>query len=185
MTIDRWDARYRSGETGGSDPSDLVMRAAAIAGQGDALDIACGTGRNAIWLASQGWRVAAVDGSAEAIRILLQRAAGGNATVDARVVDLERELLPFPPASFDMICNVFYLQRSLFPVIRQLLRPAGLFVAAIHMIDDSPGARPMNPDFLLQPGELESAFGDWEIIESSHGRSHERATVKLIARKRQ
>jgi tellurite methyltransferase len=183
MTIDRWDARYRSGESGGSDPSDLVVRAAAMAGPGHALDIACGTGRNAIWLASQGWRVAAVDGSAEAIRILLQRAAARNATVDARVVDLEREPLTFPLASFDMICNIFYLQRSLFPVIRQLLRPGGLFVAAIHVIDDSPGARPMNPDFLLQPGELETAFEDWEIIESHQGRSHERATAELIARR--
>src|SRR5215471_19399268 len=93
MDIQGWDERYKNASRPREDleapPTPLVVRTARAAPAGDALDLACGAGRNALWLAEHGWRVTAVDGSAAAIDILRQRAAERGANVEARVADLE------------------------------------------------------------------------------------------------
>src|SRR5438067_11196563 len=96
---------------------------------GRALDLACGAGRNALYLATLGWQVTAVDSSAVAISILRERAAGlaPGFSVDARVADLEAGGFTIAPASFDLILDFFYLQRDLFPHIREGLPPGGVF----------------------------------------------------------
>ena len=62
MSLDEWNARYRSREEIDDEPSPLLVDAAAEVKPGRALDLACGAGRNAVWLAHHGWKVTAVDG---------------------------------------------------------------------------------------------------------------------------
>src|SRR6266850_6468370 len=94
MEIRSWDERYSSGERAAEDidaaPTPLLVEAAKRLTPGKALDLACGAGRNALWLAEQGWSVTAVDGAPAAIEIVRKKASERGLTVDARVADLEK-----------------------------------------------------------------------------------------------
>lgn len=149
---------------------------------GEALDLASGPGRHAVYLASLGWRVTAVDHSAVAIGILRRRAAGQ--TVAAHGADLESGAFRIVPSAYDLICDFYYLHRALFPEIREGVRPGGLFVAAIHMVDPAAAGGPHNPAFLLKPGELRHEFADWKIVFYSEApQGSRRLCARIIARR--
>src|SRR5438270_12402266 len=118
MDIRGWDQRYRLGERPAEDldprPTPLVVTTAKQVPPGKALDLACGTGRNALWLAEQGWSVTAVDGAPTAIEILQRRASDRGLHVDARVADIESGGYQIEPSTWDLIAISYYLQRDLF-----------------------------------------------------------------------
>jgi SAM-dependent methyltransferase len=195
-----WDERYLRGEHTTKEPSPLLSKAIENLKTGRALDIACGVGHHAIYLAELGWQVTAVDSSQVGIEILQHRArergarirAGGSRAsclheIDAHVGDLEKGEFQIEPDAYDLICDFYYLQRDLFPAIRGGVKPGGMFVAAIHLNDGNPDAKPHNPAFLLESGELRSLFSDWEITYYREGPSdeanHHHDTAYLIARK--
>ncbi len=182
-----WDERYRRGEHIPVEPLPLLVRVADMLAPGKALDLACGTGRHAIFLAERGWQVKAVDASRVGIELMLARARERGVSVDACIADLESGEFIIEPEAYDLICLCYYLQRSLFPQIRAGTRIGGVVVAAIHLIDDSPEAKPMNPEFLLRPGELRAEFQGWEILHDYEGRTtesgHRRASAEILARR--
>ena len=182
-----WDERYSRGEQIIKEPLPLLVRVADRLKPGRALDLACGTGRHAIFLAERGWRVIAVDASSVGIEIAKALARVREVEVDWRVADLERGEFEIERDAYDLVCVFYYLQRDLFPQIRAGVRAGGIVVAAIHMVDDSPNAKPMNPDFLLQPGELRAEFSGWEILHDYEGHpteeGHQRRTAEIVARK--
>ncbi len=182
-----WDDRYRRGEHAGSEPSRLLVRAVEDLTPGRALDIACGAGRHAVFLAERGFTVTAVDSSHAAIEITEQRARERGVTLDARVADLERGEFVIARDVYDLISVFYYLQRDLFPQIRAGLKAGGTLVAAIHVVDEDPASRLANPAFSLRPGELRSEFRGWEIIHYREGQpdddDHKRRTAEIIARR--
>ena len=182
-----WDERYRCGEHIMSEPLPLLVKFASAGAPGRALDVACGPGRHAIFLAERGWQVTAVDASRVAIELMNAKARERGLKIDARVADLERGEFVTEPNAYDLICVCYYLQRDLFPQIRAGVRVGGLVIAAIHMVDDAPDIKPMNPAFLLQPGELRAEFQGWEILHDYEGRAtesgHHRATAEIVARR--
>src|SRR5579883_995154 len=119
-----WDQHYSDPANLDFTPAPLLVEVADQLPPGRALDLACGAGRNAIFLASLGWKVTAVDRSTVAIRLLRERAAG--LTIDARVADLEAGGFVIEPSGYDLICDFHYLQRDLFPAIREGVRPGGV-----------------------------------------------------------
>ncbi len=161
--IAKWNARYADREPRRLDePSRPLPRAVSGLAAGRALDLGCGTGRHAVWLAARGWRVDAVDGSSPAVALLLANAAqaGCRPQVAAHVADLEADPPAFQikPATYDLIVDCYFLHRPLFEPIREGVRPGGLFVAALHLpaADDSRGHA-----FMLRPGELEGVVTTW------------------------
>jgi len=183
----QWDERYRRGEPTEKKPSPLLIKAIKDLKPGRALDLACGVGRHAIYLGEHGWKVTAVDSSRVGIEILQQRAREADISIDARVANLEQHEFEIDAATYDLICNFYYLQRDLFPLIRCRVKQGGVFVAAIHLNDGNPEAKPHNPAFLLASGELKALFSDWEITYYREGPSDEGGnhhdTAYLIARK--
>ena len=164
------------------------MRVAETRAPGRALDIACGTGRHAVFLAALGWQVTAVDSSSVGIEITQQRARERGVTVDARVADLESGEFHIEPEAYDLITVFYYLQRDLWPQIRAGVRPAGLVVAAIHLIDENTDTQTMNPAFLLQPEELRTEFRAWKIkhyhetqLHDDDPGKHHRRTAEIVA----
>ena len=157
-----WDLYYSDAANLEFTPVPLLVEVADLLPPGRALDIASGPGRNAIYLASLGWHVTAVDSSAVAISIL--RAKAARMAIEARAADLETGEFQIEPESYDLVCDFFYLQRSLFPRIREGVRLGGVFTAAIHLAGGEPGKGPRNPEFLLQPGELRHEFAGWKIV---------------------
>lgn len=182
-----WDERYRNGEHATKEPSPLLRTAIKNLKPGRAVDIACGVGRHAIFLAESGWDVTAVDSSRVGIEILQRRARAAGVAVEARVADLEAGDFHIGPGAYDLMCVFYYLQRDLFSPIRAGVKPGGTVVAAIHLNDGKEDAKPANPAFLLEPGELKRLFADWEITYYREGESdeggHHHDTAYLIARK--
>ena len=181
-----WDDRYRRGESAGSEPDPLLVRVTEICKPGQALDLACGLGRHALFLAERGWQVTAVDASRVAIETVLRYARERNLTLSAQVVDLERRNFTIQPASFDLICDFYYLQRDLFVPIRAGVKPGGAFVAAIHLATGGESDAGHNPAFMLSRGELMREFIDWSVVhyqETDTGERH-RPSAEIIAMKR-
>ena len=147
MSLEEWNERYRNREQLAAEPAQLLVEAAATLPPGRALDLACGAGRNAAWLAERGWQVVALDGAEEAIKLV-------PAGIDARVFDLERdEPLPFPSGSFDLVLILFYLHRPLFAEAKRVLRPGGTLVTTSLT----------RGRFGVAPGELRTFFEDWDV----------------------
>ena len=117
------------------------------------LDLACGSGRNARWLAEQGWRVEAVDRDETAIAGL-QQVPG----LHAFQADLENGPWPFTGRLFDGIVVCRYLHRPLLPLLTQCLAPNGVLIYETFMLGQEKFGRPQNPDFLLKPDELLDVF---------------------------
>jgi tellurite methyltransferase len=182
-----WNERYSRGEHITTEPLPLLVRAVDKLRAGRALDLACGTGRHAIFLAERGWEVTAVDASDVGIELAQAEARRRGVHVDWRVSDLEQEGAEIEAESYDLIADFYYLQRSLFPQIRAGVSAGGLFVAAIHLIGQSPDMRPRNPAFFLQPGELRAEFRGWEILHDYEGPptedGHQHPTAEIVARK--
>ncbi len=164
---EKWNRRYA--EPGFSPfpdgPAAWLVENADLLGDGAraqggvrrALDVACGDGRNSRYLAERGFAVEAIDVSDVAITALGAAAAEQGLAVEALVVDLEAE--PLPAGPYDVIVNLNFLQRDLFPGLAARLRPGGLLVletfAEAHVREL--GHR-LDPRFVLGPNELVGAF---------------------------
>jgi SAM-dependent methyltransferase len=180
-----WDKRYVQGEHINDEPHPLITKIASNLQPGRALDVACGPGRHAMWLAERGWAVTAVDSSGVAIEILQQRAGARGLMIDSIAADLEKREFAIAPESYDLIIVCNYLQRDLFPAIRSGTRGGGIVIAIIAMLDDDPQVRPMNPVYLLNPGELRAQFAGWKLIHDFEGKEtgkSSRATAQIAAR---
>jgi len=184
LSLADWNARYRAGEQLFETPSPLVARFAGGLTPGAALDVACGPGRNALYLAEHGWRVTAVDGSPLAIELLTKRARAKHLTIDEHVADLERGEFFIGPEAYDLICDCYYLQRDLISKMKSGLRPGGTIVVIVHLADaDQPQGTPTR----AYPGELRAYFSDCAILHYYEGRPnescHQRSVAELVARK--
>ena len=182
-----WNERHKNASHAGDEPHPLVVQFGSALAPGHALDVASGPGRNALWLAGHGWHVTAVDSSTVAIDMLRQRSAEKGVTIDARLADLERHEFTIEPKSYDLIVVCNYLQRDLFPMIREGTKIGGVVIAIIAMIDDDPNVKPMNPAYLLKPGELRRELAGWEFVFDFEGKpssGHLRATAQIVARRK-
>ncbi|MEU1056668.1 class I SAM-dependent methyltransferase [Streptomyces sp. NPDC005876] len=123
-----WEARYRdAGRVWSGRPNELLVREAAGLAPGTALDLGCGEGGDAVWLASRGWRVTGVDISATALERAARHAA--EAGVGDRVTWERHELgVTFPAGSFDLV-SAHYLQSPVALDQRSVLRRAADAVA--------------------------------------------------------
>ncbi len=173
FTQETWDARYAESEriwSGNPNPR-LVDHAAGLP-PGDALDVGCGEGADAVWLARQGWRVTAMDVS----EVALGKAAAHarEAGVADRVTPLHHDLIaggPLP-GDYDLVSTQFMhpppdLFDEVYQRIGATVRPGGaLLVVAHHPHDVESGVRePHGPDLLFTPERVVQALGtdDWEI----------------------
>jgi len=183
-----WDDRYREGRGMPEEPSALLVenRALLPAG-GGALDIAMGSGRNALYLASLGFRVTGMDLSTVAVELCREKAARLGLAVEAIVADLEDYRLPLD--TYDLIINFHYLQRSLAdPVVRALKRGGVLVFESFTIAQLQHSYGPKDPAFLLRPAELRDMFPGLEallyfegVIEGDRG---PKAVAQFIGRKR-
>jgi len=168
-----WDAKYRAAEGPGAQAAGFVLELLPLLPLGPALDLACGTGRHTLLLASRQQVVTAVDSSSVALEILEQRAADlhcavahikrpaqiGNRWRGIQLWQADLEELSLPSEGFSLVICVNYLQRSLFSQIERTLAPGGMLLFETYTVAqlDFEGG-PRNPDYLLELGELRTAF---------------------------
>ena len=133
-----------------SAPSAWVCRFARLIVPGGAvLDLACGHGRHARYLAGLGYRVEALDRDSAALATL-----DGVAGISIRCADLEGSPWPYDAGRFDGIVVTNYLYRPLTVALLDALRPGGVFIYETFAVGNQKLGRPSNPEFLLRPDEL-------------------------------
>jgi SAM-dependent methyltransferase len=184
LKIEGWEERYRSGNTGAEEhPTSLVVETSGKLRPGRAIDLACGSGRNALYLSQNGWNVTAVDGSETAIDLLRRRSAARGVAVNAVVADLTAESFEMPSGEFDLIVIAYYLQRDLFPQVKEAVRPGGLVLAIVH----TPEAGESWTEKRAAHGELRAVFTGWEILHDYEGPSrdpaHRRPVAEIVAKR--
>ena len=153
------------------------------------LDLACGSGRNGVYLVRKGLSVLFADRRQEVLDDIARKLQG-NELATYWAVDLERPgCNPLAGYSFASILVFRYLYRPLMPAIKDSVLPGGLVVYETFTTDQPRFGHPANPDFLLRPGELEDSFSGWIILHSFEGitRSEtggqEQAIAQIVARK--
>ena len=178
-----WETKYRSREQiFKPKPVPFLRKHIRLLPRGRALDLAMGEGRNAIFLAQQGFTVDGCDISEIAMRRCLARAREVGVRVRGFVVDLTTYTIP--GNTYDVILCFYYLERSLIPQIRQGLRPGGMVVYETFTIEQMQYWQPRNPAYLLQPNELLHFFQDFRIlIYRELDYTGQKAIASLIAQK--
>jgi 2-polyprenyl-3-methyl-5-hydroxy-6-metoxy-1,4-benzoquinol methylase len=174
MDASTWDERYRSTELLWSkEPNRFVAEVVGSLQPGRAADIACGEGRNAIWLASLGWEVTAVDFSSAALergRLLAMEAGVSIEWLQADVRALE-----LTPGSFDLVLFSYLHLRQ--PEMEQLfaravtwLSPLGVVLVVGHArsnIERGYGG-PQDPAVLFEPEEVAGFFSSLQVRRAEH-----------------
>lgn len=175
-------SRDREGEPRVNDPSTwLTSHRQLLPAEGDALDLACGSGRNAVWLAEQGFRTLAVDRDDAGLVTLNQEAAQRGLSIRTQAVDLENGQPFFTPDAFDLVVVVHYLHRPLFPSLVSALRSGGVLVYETFTRAQAARGRPTNPTFLLEPGELLTLVRPLEILASREGDFEGKMLASVVA----
>ena len=173
FTQETWDARYaESDRIWSGNPNPRLVEHVTDLAPGDALDVGCGEGADAVWLAAQGWRVTALDVS----QVALDRAAAHaeEAGVADRVATLRYDLMTGDPlpGDYDLVSLQFMhpppdLFADLYRRAGAAVRRGGvLLVVAHHPHDVETGVRePHGPDLMFPPERLVDALGDddWDI----------------------
>ncbi|KHE93741.1 MAG: methyltransferase domain-containing protein [Candidatus Scalindua rubra] len=184
----RWNNRYNTGEyLYGKEPLKFLKEKLDILVRGKALVLAMGEGRNAVFLAGNGFDVDGCDISEKAIEKTRRFARESGVTLNAFVADLEEYKIPVN--KYDLITCFYYTQRSLIPQIKDGLKKGGMVMLETYSIDqlkygkDVPG--PKNPAYLLKHNELLDLFRDFRILYYREGEIAEnKSVVSLIAQKR-
>ncbi|MDA8217175.1 MAG: methyltransferase domain-containing protein [Dehalococcoidales bacterium] len=167
----------------GLEPSGFLVSNVHLLPRGRALDVAMGSGRNALYLARLGYEVEGVDISAESVGAALAAAREAGVTITAKVVDLEAGYR-IEEGRYDVIIVFNYLQRSLIPQIKAGLRPGGMVVYETFIVDQTRFGKPRNPDHLLEHNELLDMFRDFRCLRYHEGIMGEnRALAGIVARK--
>jgi SAM-dependent methyltransferase len=166
MTADareRWDQRYADGSyTPRTDPTPFLADWLDRIPPGRALDVATGTGRNALLLAERGFAVDAVDISEVAVSRARETAAARGLDVRFEVADLETG--PLPGAGYDLVTVIRYRDPALWPRLVAALAPDGWVVVEHHLRTHLDAAGPQSDEFRLEPGELLTAFGGLRVV---------------------
>ena len=181
----RWDERYGAEELLlGSGPSRLLAdwldRLLVLCPGRRALDIACGEGRNSIFLARHGFAVTGLDISPVGIAKAAAWAAREGLTGDFRVTELEGFRIT---ERFDLILNFNFLLRELIPGMVAALNPGGVILFDTILAASS-APIPHRQEYLLQPGELAALFGSYPgaILSSAEFPDDANPTAKLVFR---
>ena len=179
MNAEFWDDRYRSStHLWSSNPNQQLLREAADLAPGHALDVGCGEGADAIWLAERGWRVTAVDFSTVALKRGASRAIEVGADVAGRIEWRAEDLVAWTPPeeSFDLVSSQFmHLPKDqrelLFARLAASVAPGGCLLLVGHHPSDlqTRARRPPMPELFYSASDLAGALdpGGWEIIVSA------------------
>ncbi|AZM59058.1 MULTISPECIES: class I SAM-dependent methyltransferase [unclassified Streptomyces] len=170
MDAQHWDDMYRSREhVFSGSPNPVLVGEVTGLTPGRALDVGCGEGADALWLARQGWQVTAVDISATALR---RAAAAADPGLRARVSWQQADLTVTPPpaAGFDLVSLHYFplRRRPGHTTLRRLLdavAPGGTLLFATHARDGLTASGDFDPADYYQPDDIAPLLApDWTIL---------------------
>jgi SAM-dependent methyltransferase len=173
---ERWNRRWAGERAHASTaPSRFLVAEVADLRPGTALDLACGAGRNAVWLAEQGWRVSAVDFSGVALG--MARGLAAERGVEADWIEADVVTWAPPPRAYDLVC-VLYLQLPPLERGTVLARAAAavraggtLLIVGHDLLNLTEGwGGPTQPDVLFTPDDVVVEIGDLRVEKAQRVR---------------
>lgn len=149
------------------------------------LDVACGRGRHARFLALRGWDVLAIDRDIDALAALASDAAGWPGAVTTAYTDLEAGAASFGTAAFGAVLVFNYLHRPLLPALVDAVEPGGVLIYETFTLQQAERGQPTNPAFLLRPGELTTLVAPLEVVAGREGDIDGAWRASIVARRPQ
>jgi SAM-dependent methyltransferase len=173
--------------------SEYLPLLQAAAHQAPVLDLACGRGRNGLYLLDNGCRVTFADRDNDALFEVAQqvasRALQQKSLARLWQQDFEQGNKPLAKECYGAVIVFRYLHRPLMEQLKQAVLPGGLIIYETFTTAQPQYGRPTNPDFLLKPGELSSYFTDWqqhfyfEGVQTVANGTCQQAVAQLVAQK--
>ena len=184
---DKWDRRYAEDSYRKNNPVLLLQQWLPSVPPGRALDIACGAGRNALFLAEAGYRVDAVDISAEGLRLARAAAAERGLEINWLERDLDRGFVA--DGEYQLIVVLWYVNLPLIAALGSSLAPGGYLLSEQHLQTESEVIGPQNPRFRVAPGALRDCAAGLEIRHYDESLrttddGEALASAQLVARRR-
>jgi tellurite methyltransferase len=184
----RWNKKYEGKEFAlGKEPNPFLKKYLPLLLRGKALDIAAGEGKNAVFLATHGFEVDAVDISEKGLRKVRKLAKEAGVRVHTILSDLD--VYPIEENKYDLIVNFYFLGRSLVPRIKKGLKKGGKVIFETYTLEHRKlGVQgPKQANYFLKPNELIRLFKDFRILFYREGIFREgggkKAVASLIAEK--
>jgi SAM-dependent methyltransferase len=184
-----WDERFRTGQyPQDPEPSAVLRRFVDAFPDGRALDVATGTGRNAVFLAAEGYRVDALDQSREGLRVTRRNAADRGVGDRLNPVQADVPSYAFPKSTYDVITISFYRAVDRFPDIKEALVPGGALFVQHHLrTTDDVDLGPSGDRYRFPANELLHSCLDLTVLhyeERTETRADGKrgATVQIVAR---
>jgi len=165
-------------------PAPFLVEVLSALPRGRAADLAAGSGREAVFLAMNGYEAEAWDSAPEALSRAEALATRHGVRLTTVACDLEQASPPLPHERYDLVVCFRFLHRPLFPAIERALASGGHLVYETYRVGQERFGKPRRPAFLLERGELRRAFPTLEVmryeeLESEGGP----VTARLWARK--
>lgn len=162
----KWNSKHKArlDQQKPPEPNPRLRNLSANLTGGRALDLACGLGGNSFFLAQLNYEVEAIDISDVAIHYIQEQVSCGNLTIHPKVCDLtELNNQHLRNQTFDLVVITYYLDRSLFPLVKTLVKQDGYFFMETFYQSPQTENQGVSNQYKLQPKELLSEFGDWKV----------------------
>jgi SAM-dependent methyltransferase len=182
-----WDSKYEQGLPSLTEPDPFFTFAydqfakPSFPNAGVALDLACGLGRHALWLARRNWRVCGIDLSEVAIRKLNHAAVELNVSLDLLVGDASE--YKFGSGRFDLIVLFYHADRSLLPKVISALNPGGLLICKLSLRWDTDARLTTAGTDALNRNELPLLLPDLQVLCHHERQVRDRGVVEFAGRK--
>ncbi|HHT9120721.1 MAG TPA: class I SAM-dependent methyltransferase [Candidatus Hypogeohydataceae bacterium YC41] len=160
-----WEERYATPEyIYGKEPTEFLRDSVDLIPKGKALVLAMGEGRNAVFLAQNGFEVEGCDISTNALEKARRLAEERGVSLKAFQADLDNYQLP--TEAYDVVTCFYYLQRDLIPQMKKALKPGGMIIMETYTKDNLKYGftGPKNPEYLLDTNELLHLFSDLKVL---------------------
>lgn len=175
---EKWNKKYeeRIKNSGAAKPNERLEPLLSQLQGGIALDLACGLGANSFLLAKNGFEVYAYDVSEVAVDYIKKISHEQRLPIQAKVYDLSKfEQLSIEPQSIDLVVMTHYLERSLFPHLKSILKEGGYFF--METFYKSSVKKDFPERFKLDSQELRKVFTDWKILYFEENPAEGRQTI--------
>lgn len=176
----KWNRKYkqRLNELIEPGPSPRLKSQSVYLKGGAALDLACGLGGNSLFLARMNYHVEAIDISDVAINFIEELAAKDKLKIQPRIADLtDLNNLNWPADSFNLVVISYYLDRSLFPMVKRIIKEGGCLFMETFFQSPQTENQNVSAQYKLLPKELLAEFEDWNIIFFEENDNEGRQTI--------
>jgi SAM-dependent methyltransferase len=185
-----WDERFRQGDyPADPDPSPVLQRFIDDVPAGRALDVATGTGRNALFLAEEGYTVDAIDKSRVGLETVREHATERGLADRINLVQADVPTFAFPEQRYDLVTISYYRAIDRFPDIKEALAPGSYFFVEHHLRSSEPTpSGPSSDRYRFASNELLHACLDLTVLyydETTEERpgDQRRANARILTRK--